>query len=56
MNIVKITLTFDADECLVNKNDIRRRKGQLYLLWMEFDDKKKSLSISKRIEMKTIWN
>lgn len=38
--IVTMTLKFNADEVLVNKNDIRKWKGQLLLLWLEFDEKK----------------
>jgi len=37
---LRVTLEFNSDEVLVNKNDIRFWRGNLLLLWIEFKDKK----------------
>ena len=37
--VIRMTLNLNAD-ALVNREDIRKWKGQLLLLWMEFPDKK----------------
>ena len=36
--VLKVTLEFDAKEVLVNSNDIRKWKGNLFLLWIEYSE------------------
>jgi len=38
--VIRMTLNLNADDALVNREDIRKWKGQLLLLWIEFPDKK----------------
>ncbi len=37
---VRMSLSLNANDTLVNKEDIRKWKGQLLLLWIEFPNKK----------------